>query len=92
MTCIVAQENASTVFRLVGQLDDQDFDRIESGFDQVVDCPNAVVIFDFAGLERISASIVALVGVLRLQAYRVGTKVELRNISREFSEFLSARG
>ena len=90
MTCIVVQEDAGTVFRLMGQLDDQDFDRIESGFDKVIVNPNAVVVFDFADLERISASIVALVGVLRLQACRVGAQMELRNLSPEFSSYLAA--
>ena len=47
------------------------------------------VVFDFTGLSRITSSIRALLGVLRLQAHHYGTTIELRNLAPEFSAALA---
>ncbi|BAE52337.1 STAS domain-containing protein [Paramagnetospirillum magneticum] len=91
MACEVVHEDAKTVFRLVGQLDDLDFDRIEVGFETVIEQPDAVVIFDFAELETLSASLLALLGMLRLHACRVGAQLELRHLNPSVRTFLDSR-
>lgn len=86
MGCIVENERDGTVFRLVGSLDDSDFEHIESDFEAVIGDPEAVVIFDFGELEVLSASLVALMGLLRLHAMQAGAAMKLRNLRSEAVE------
>jgi anti-anti-sigma regulatory factor len=86
MGCVVVNEGEGTVFRLVGALDDEDFEHIESGFRQIAADPENPVIFDFGELEQLSASLVALMGLLRLQATRAGISMKLRNLRTETAE------
>ena len=83
MACTVAHDNGRTVIHLTGHLDERDFNDIESGFEQALDRRDPAVVFDFAALDRITTSMMALMGVLRLQARRAGTTIELRNLAPE---------
>lgn len=91
MGCIVVQEDAKAVFRLVGPLDDQDFDQIEIEFETIIEKPDAVVIFDFAELQNLSSSLLALLGLLRLHASQVGAQLELRHLRPEVESFIGSR-
>ncbi|ARJ64481.1 hypothetical protein WV31_01615 [Magnetospirillum sp. ME-1] len=90
MGCIVVQEDAKAVFRLVGPLDDLDFDQIEIQFETIIERPDAVVIFDFAELQSLSASLVALLGLLRLHASMAGAQLELRHLRPEVETFIGS--
>ncbi len=89
MACTVAHESGRTTIHLVGDLDDRDFDEIENGFELALGRRDPAVVFDFTGLSRITSSIRALLGVLRLQAHHYGTTIELRNLAPEFSAALA---
>ena len=80
MACKVAHDGGGTTIHLVGQLDDQDFNRIEDGFERALDRHDRAVVFECSGLERVNSSVRALIGVLQLQARRAGTVIELRNL------------
>jgi len=92
MACMIVHDSGRTTIRLAGDLDDRDFNDIEAGFELALDrrCPS--VVFDFSGLPRITASVRALLGVLRLQGQRAGTRVELRNLAPEFGAILAEFG
>ncbi|MDO8606676.1 MAG: hypothetical protein Q7R40_09085 [Phaeospirillum sp.] len=91
MACTVAHDNNRTTIYLVGQLDDRDFDDIENGFELALDRRHPAVIFDFLELEQVTALIIALMGVLRIQAYRAGTSIELRNVAPDVGIMLTER-
>ena len=91
MTCTVAHDDNRTTIYLVGLLDDYDFDVIENGFELALDRRHPAVVFDFLELERVTALVIALMGVLRLQAYRAGTSIELRNMKPEMGAMLIER-
>ena len=83
MACKIAHDGGGTTIHLVGQLDDQDFNYIEDGFEKALDRRDRAVVFECSGLERVSSSVRALIGVLQLQARRAGTLIELRNLGPE---------
>jgi anti-anti-sigma regulatory factor len=80
MACKIAHDGEGTTIHLVGQLDDLDFHRIEDGFEQALDRHDRAVVFECSGLEQISSSVRALMGVLHLQARRAGAVIEMRNL------------
>lgn len=81
MACKIAHDGGGTTIHLVGHLDDRDFEVIENGFELALDRRDPAVVFDFSDLERVTTSVIALMGVLRLQARRAGTIIELRNLT-----------
>lgn len=91
MTCTVAHDQCRTTIHLIGHLDDDDFERIEDGFERALDHRHPAVVFDFAGLQDITAATVALINVLRLQAARMGTVIDLQNIGPEFRAALTGQ-
>ena len=88
MTCTVAHDGRRTTIHLIGLLDNQDFASIEDGFECALDRHHPAVVLDFSGLQGINTSTVALINVLRLQAERTGTSIELQNIIPEFQAAL----
>ena len=80
MACKVAHDGGGTTIHLVGHLDEQDFNYIEDGFEQALGRHDRAVVFECSGLERVSSSVRALMGVLHLQARRAGTVIEMRNL------------
>ena len=88
MPCTVEHDSGRTTIRLAGDLDDRDFDTIETGFERALDRRDHAVVFDFSNLLRITSSVRALMGVLRLQARHYGTAIELRNLAPEFGAIL----
>ncbi len=81
MGCCITKDSIGTVIHLVDELNEDDFDRIQMGFEQAVDNGAVYVILDFDQLEIVTSSVTALIGMLRLQSRRKGTALELRNVT-----------
>lgn len=91
MTCTVAHDGHRTTIHLIGNLDDHDFESMEDGFEWALNRRHPAVVFDFSGLKRITASTVAMINIMRLQAERAGTTVELQNLGPEFRAALTGQ-
>jgi hypothetical protein len=89
MACLIAHTTRETIIRLPPELAEDDFNVIESGFESAVDRCNHVVIIDFAETHHVNASLVALMGMLRLRARRIGVAVEVRNLSEDLGDHLT---
>ncbi len=83
MTCLIAHTARETIIQLPPELAEDDLETIESGFERAVDRGTPVVIVDCSETHHVSAQLVALLGLLRLQARRAGMTVELRHLREE---------
>lgn len=92
MTCLVAHTVNETIIQLSDLPDDDEFEAIEDGFESALDRKTAKVIVDLVGMIQINETLVALLGLLRLQARRAGIMLELRNVSENARQQLMSRG
>lgn len=92
MTCLVAHTFSETIIQLSDFPDEDEFAAIEGGFESALDRKTAKVIIDLTDMRQVDASLVALLGLLRLQARRAGISLELRNPSRDTCWQLTPHG
>ncbi|CAA7615812.1 hypothetical protein MCP1_170058 [Candidatus Terasakiella magnetica] len=80
MPCSTDQDCDCITLRLSGRLEETDYDWIASNVEQAFASHQSPVVLDCGGLDQVTEALAALMGTLRLQARRFGTKLELRNL------------